>query len=72
VTDGASGTSGAGGAHVRRSLGISGVLILSALVVEGVSLIWHAPLAFLLFAFLSGGLFAAGILTYLYSLVREE
>lgn len=72
MTNGAGGSSGDRGAHVRQSIGISGILILSALAVEGVSLIWHAPLAFLLFAFLSGGLFAAGILTYLYSLVREE
>jgi len=59
-------------APIERSLRICGVLLILALLVEATSLIWHAPLAFLLFAFLGGALFIGGILLYLYSLVRSK
>ncbi len=57
---------------MQRNLRICGILLISALVVEAVSLIWRAPLAFLLFAFLGGALFVSGVLLYLYSLVRAK
>ena len=56
-------------AGIHRSLQISGVLLFLGLVVECVSMVWRAPLAFLLFAFVGGTLLLAGILLYLYSLV---
>ena len=57
----------AGGIH--RSLRVSGVLLILGLGVELISLLWEKPLAFLLFAFIGGALFLAGIFVYLYSLV---
>ncbi len=57
---------------IQRSLRISGILLALALVVELISLLWGKPLAFLLFAFISGALFLAGILLYLYSLVSAR
>lgn len=55
--------------EIQRSLRLSGVLLILGLGVELASLLWEKPLAFLLFAFVGGVLFLAGILVYLYSLV---
>jgi hypothetical protein len=52
-------------------LRLAGTMTLLALIVEAISLVWQAPLAFLLFAFLGGALFILGALIYLYSLVRR-
>jgi hypothetical protein len=57
------------GTGIHSSLRISGVLLILGLAVECASLIWHAPLAFLLFAIVGVTLLLAGILLYLYSLV---
>ncbi len=57
---------------IYRSLRLSGILLAFALVVELISLIWGKPLSFILFAFVSGALFLAGILLYLYSLVTTR
>ena len=57
---------------IQRSLRFSGILLTLALVVELISLLWGKPLAFLLFAFVGGVLFLAGILLYLYSLVSTR
>ncbi len=59
-------------AGMHRSLRVSGILLALALVVELISLLWGKPLAFLLFAFVGGVLFLAGILLYLYSLVTTR
>jgi hypothetical protein len=55
--------------RVTRYLRISGVLIILGLLVEALSLIRIHPLSFLAFMFIGGGLLAAGVVTYLYSLV---
>jgi len=52
--------------HILR---ISGVLLILALLIELLTLLWDKPLSFLLFAFVGGVLFVAGVLIYLYSLV---
>jgi hypothetical protein len=57
---------------IQRSLRVSGILLTLALLVELTSLLWGKPLAFLLFAFIGGALFLAGILLYLYSLVSTR
>jgi hypothetical protein len=57
---------------IQRSLRFSGVLLILGLAVELISLVWEKPLAFLLFAFIGGALFLAGILLYLYSLVSAS
>jgi hypothetical protein len=54
--------------RMTRRLRLSGTLIIIGLVVEALSLVRIHPLAFLSFMFIGGGFFAAGILTYLYSL----
>lgn len=55
---------------IQHSLRISAILLIFGLAVELISLVWEKPLAFLLFAFVGGALFLAGVLTYLFSLVR--
>lgn len=57
---------------IHRSLRFAGVLLILSLAVELTSLLWERPLAFLLFAFIGGALFIAGILLYLYSLVSSN
>jgi len=57
---------------IARTLRLSGILLIMGLGVELVSLLWEKPLAFLLFAFVGGALFLAGILLYLYSLVSAN
>jgi hypothetical protein len=57
---------------MTKVLRVAGSLTLLALVIEAVSLMWRAPLAFLLFAFVGGAFFAAGVLIYLYSIVRHS
>jgi hypothetical protein len=60
-----------GDAILERRLRISGTLIILGLIVEALCLLWSRPIAFVLFIGLGGTLLAAGILFYLYSLVRE-
>jgi hypothetical protein len=57
---------------IGRSLRISGVLLILGLATELISLFWAKPLSFILFAFVGGALFVAGILLYLYSLVATN
>jgi hypothetical protein len=60
------------GSWTERSLRRSGILLILGLVIELISLLWAKPLAFILFAFVGGALFLAGILLYLYSLVAAR
>jgi hypothetical protein len=57
---------------IHRSLRLSGLLLIFGLGIELASLLWAKPLAFLLFAFVGGVLFLAGIVIYLYSLVSAS
>ena len=54
---------------IESRIRISGSLVLLGLFVEAISLLWSHPTAFLLFAFVGGGLIAFGVMIYLYSLV---
>ena len=55
--------------HIHRRLRVSGVLIILGLSVELLSLIRIHPLAFMGFLLVGGGLLAAGVVLYLFSLV---
>ena len=57
------------GDAMERRLQISGVLMISGLLVEALCLAWQGPLAFLIFLGLGGGFLFAGISVYLFSLV---
>jgi hypothetical protein len=57
---------------INRELQISGTLLIFGLAVAIISLLWKAPLAFLLFAGVGGLLTVAGILLYLYSIVAPS
>jgi uncharacterized membrane protein len=57
---------------MHRGLRFSGALLIAGLLIELISLVWEKPLAFLLFAFIGGALFLAGIFLYLYSLVSAS
>ncbi len=55
-----------------RNLRISGVLLIIALVVEGLSLCWNSAVSFMSFAMIGGLFFALGVLLFLYSLVSSK
>jgi hypothetical protein len=59
-------------AGIGRALRLPGILLILGLGIEWISLLWAKPLAFILFAFLGGALFLAGIFLYLYSLVAAR
>jgi hypothetical protein len=56
-------------ASISRELKIAGILLIAGLLITIVSLIWRAPLAFLLFVGVGGLLILAGIVVYLFSVV---
>ena len=58
-------------AILERRLRVSGTLIILGLMVEAICLLWSRPIAFVVFIGFGGTLLAAGILFYLYSLLRE-
>jgi hypothetical protein len=55
--------------RLERKLQLSGIILILGLVVEGLCLLGHGPIAFIIFAGLGGVFFAGGILLYLYSLL---
>jgi hypothetical protein len=57
---------------IQRRLRLPGILLILGLAIELISLLWNKPLAFILFAFVGGFFFLAGILLYLYSLVSTR
>jgi hypothetical protein len=59
-------------AGIARRLRLPGILLILGLAIEWISLLWAKPLAFILFAFVGGGLFLAGILLYLRSLISAS
>jgi hypothetical protein len=57
---------------IQRRLQICGVIVIAGLLVEGICLRWSRPLAFVVLAGFGGGLIAAGVLYFLYSLLVVE
>jgi hypothetical protein len=57
---------------IAGSLRVPGILLILGLAIEFLSLLWAKPLAFILFAFVGGALFLAGIFLYLYSLIAPR
>ena len=57
---------------IERRLQICGVIVIAGLLVEGICLLWARPLAFVGLAGFGGGLIAAGVLYFLYSLLWVE
>ena len=57
---------------LERKLQLSGIMLILGLLVEGLCLLGHGPIAFMLFVGLGGVLFAVGIFLYLYSLVSSK
>ena len=55
-----------------RLLRISGLLIALGLTVEGVSLIWAHPTAFVLFLVLGASLVGVGVMAYFWYLLRRQ
>jgi hypothetical protein len=51
-----------------RRLQLSGLLVALGLAVEGVTLLWSHPTAFLVFLLLGGSLVGAGVLLYLFAI----
>ena len=56
--------------RIPHGLGRSGVLVALGLAIEAISMYWAHPTSFLLFAFVGGTLVAAGILFFLWTIVR--
>ncbi len=59
-------------APLERKLQLSGIMLILGLLVEALCLLGHGPIAFMLFVGIGGGLFAVGILLYLFSLVSSK
>jgi hypothetical protein len=57
---------------IERSLRIAGILLISGLVIEAVSLVWSKPLSFLLFVGVGGFVTIIGLFVYLYSLLPSD
>jgi len=57
---------------LERKLQLSGIILILGLLVEGLCLLGHGPIAFMLFVGFGGVLFAVGIFLYLYSLVDDR
>jgi RsiW-degrading membrane proteinase PrsW (M82 family) len=57
------------GDSMSRRLRISGVLVISGLLVEALCLVWSKPIAFVVLACLGGAVISAGVLVFLYSLL---
>lgn len=55
---------------LQRKLKVAAYLLIIGLAIEGITLHWAHPTSFLLFILLGGILVAAGIVTYLFALVR--
>ncbi|HWX56545.1 MAG TPA: hypothetical protein VN176_18325 [Verrucomicrobiae bacterium] len=54
---------------VSRRLRLAGTLVILGLLVQGLTLLWNHPLAFLSFLGLGGLLLFAGIVIYLFALI---
>jgi hypothetical protein len=57
---------------IERYLRLSGLLVITGLIIEALSLIWSHPTAFLVFMFIGGALMGLGILIFLISLVWND
>lgn len=57
---------------IEKRIRLSGLLLIAGLLVELITLHWSHPTSFLFFLLLGGLLMAAGIATYLFSLVSAE
>jgi membrane protein implicated in regulation of membrane protease activity len=57
---------------IERRLQFAGSFLILALLIEAFTILWTRPVAFVVFVALGGVLFVAGILLYLYSLVRVK
>jgi hypothetical protein len=57
------------GDSMNRRLRISGILVISGLLVEALCLVWSRPIAFVVLVCLGGALIGLGVLFFLYSLV---
>jgi hypothetical protein len=56
-------------AFVSKRLRLAGILVILGLLVQGVTLLWNHPLAFMAFLGLGGLLLFAGIVIYLFTLI---
>ena len=57
--------------RLQRKLKTAAYLLITGLVVEGISLYWSHPMSFLVFIVLGGILLTAGIVTYLIAIVTH-
>ena len=57
---------------IERSIRWAGMLIVTGLVVQMITLLWTHPLAFMCFILVGCPLVAAGIVVYLYSLTAHH
>jgi hypothetical protein len=56
-------------AFVSKRLRLAGILVILGLLVQGLTLLWSHPLAFLAFLGLGGLLLFIGIVVYLFTLI---
>jgi hypothetical protein len=57
---------------IERRIRLAGILLITGLLAELVTLWWSHPTAFLFFLFVGGGLMGVGIVVYLFALISNE
>jgi len=55
-----------------RRLRLSGVLVITGLLIEALCLVWSKPIAFVVLVCIGGALIGLGVLLFLYSLVSAS
>ena len=58
-------------ARIEKRLKLAGILLITGLAIQALTLSWNHPLSFLAFMFVASPLVLLGILIYLYSIVTE-
>ena len=58
-------------ARIEKRLRIAGILLITGLCLQSLTLLWNHPLSFLAFMFVASPLVLLGVIIYLYSIVTE-
>jgi len=57
---------------MSRRLRVSGIFVITGLLVEALCLVWSKPIAFVVLVCIGGALIGLGVLFFLYSLVSAS
>jgi hypothetical protein len=60
------------GGSIDRRLRISGIFVITGLLIEALCLVWSKPIAFVVLVCAGSALIGVGVLFFLYSLVSAK